>query len=78
MCVGFVSYGLGADRSMSFREARSVAESSEGPTASKSDRMGRCHGTTRLVRRSSATSGATAFFLLFKHSFAACVSVLAL
>ena len=45
------------------REARSVAESSEGPTASKSDRTGRNPGMTRLVRRSSATSGGTAFFL---------------
>ena len=46
------------------REARSVAESSEGPTASKSDRAGRKPGMTRLVRRSSATSGGTAFLSL--------------
>ena len=50
--------------SMPYREARSVAESSEGPTASKSDRTGRNPGMTRLVRRSSATSGGTAFFFL--------------
>ena len=50
--------------SMPYREARSVAESSEGPTASKSDRTGRNPGMTRLVRRSSATSGGTAFFCL--------------
>ena len=40
--------------SMPYREARSVAESSEGPTSSKSDRTGRNPGMTRLVRRSSA------------------------
>ena len=40
--------------SMPYREARSVAESSEGPTASKSDRTGRNHGMTRFVRRASA------------------------
>ena len=50
--------------SMPYREARSVAESSEGPTASKSDRTSRNPGMTRLVRRSSATSGGTAFFSL--------------
>ena len=50
--------------SMPYREARSVAESSEGSTASKSDRTGRNPGMTRLVRRSSATSGGTAFFSL--------------
>ena len=50
--------------SMPYREARSVAESSEGPTASKSDRTGRNPGMTRLVRRSSATTGGTAFFSL--------------
>ena len=50
--------------SMPYREARSVAESSEGPTASKSDRTGRNPGMTRLVRRSSVTSGGTAFFSL--------------
>ena len=50
--------------SMPYREARSVAESSEGPTASKSDRTGRNPGMTRLVRRSSATSRGTAFFSL--------------
>ena len=49
---------------MPYREARSVAESSEGPTASKSDLTGRNPGMTRLVRRSSATSGGTAFFSL--------------
>ena len=47
---------------MPYRGARSVAESSEGPTASKSDRTGQNPGMTRLVRRSSATSGGTAFF----------------
>ena len=50
--------------SMLYREARSVAESSEGPTASKSDRTGRNPGTIRLVRRSSVGSGGTAFFSL--------------
>ena len=50
--------------SMPYREARSVAESSEGPTASKSDRTGRNPGMTRLVRRSSAGSGGTAFLSL--------------
>ena len=50
--------------SMPYREARSVAESSEGPTASKSDRTGRNPGMTRLVRRSSAMSGGTAFLSL--------------
>ena len=54
--------------SMPYREARSVAESSEGPTASKSDRTGRNPGMTRLVRRSSATSGGTAFFSLVEKS----------
>ena len=49
---------------MPYREARSVAESSEGPAASKSDRTGRNFGMTRLVRRSSATFGGTAFFSL--------------
>ena len=49
---------------MPYREARSVAESSEGPTASKSDRTGRDPGMTRLVRCSSATSGGTTFFSL--------------
>ena len=49
---------------MPYREARSVEESSEGPTASKSDRTGRNPGMTRLVRRSSATAGGTAFFSL--------------
>ena len=47
--------------SMPYREARSVAESSEGPTASKSDRTGRYPGMTRLVRLSSATSGSYFF-----------------
>ena len=47
--------------SMLYREAKSVAESSEGPTASKSDRTGRNPGMTRLVRRSSATSGGNVF-----------------
>ena len=50
--------------SMPYREARSVAESSEGPTASKSHRTGRNPGMTRLVRRSSARSGGTAFLSL--------------
>ena len=63
--------------SMPYREARSVAESSEGSTASKSGRTGRSPGMTRLVRRSSATSGGNAlFFLLFNHSVSACVNVL--
>ena len=53
--------------SMPYREARSVAESSEGPTASKSDRTGRNPGMTRLVRRSSAMSGGTAFFSLVQR-----------
>ena len=53
---------------MPYREARSVAESSEGPTASKSDRTGRNPGMTRLVRRSSAMSGGAAFFSLV-HTF---------
>ena len=69
--MGFVTYGLGADiisPSMPYREARSVAESSEAPTASKSDRTGRNPGMTRLVRRSSATSGGTAFFSLVEKS----------
>ena len=69
----FVSYGFGVD--ISLQEARSVAESSEGPTASQSDRTGRNPGLTRLVRRSSAMSGGTAFFSL---SVSACVNVLAL
>ena len=47
--------------SLPYREARSVAESSEGPTASKSDRTGRNPGMTRSVLRSSAGSGGTAF-----------------
>ena len=40
------------------------AAGSEGPTASKSDRTGRNPGMTRLVRRSSAMSGGTAFLTL--------------
>ena len=65
--------------SMPYREARSVAESSEGPTASKSDRTGRNPGMTRLVRRSSAGClEVLRFSLLFKHSVSACVNVLAL
>ena len=47
-----------------YREARSVAESSEGLTASKSDCTGRNPGMTRLVRRSNPVSGGTAFFSL--------------
>ena len=62
--------------SMPLREARSVAERSEGPAASKSDCTGRNPGMTRLVRRSSATSGCTAS-LLFKHSVSACETFLA-
>ena len=50
--------------SMPYREERSVVESSEGPTASKSDRTGQNPGMTRLVRRSSAVSGGTAFYSL--------------
>ena len=42
---------------MPYREARSVAESSEGPTASKSDHTDRNPGMTRLVRRSSNNYG---------------------
>ena len=56
--------------SMPYQEARSVAESSEGPTASKGDRTGRDPGMIRLVRRSSTGSGGTAFSLLFQHSSA--------
>ena len=52
--------------SMPYREARSVAESSEGPTASKSDRTGRNHGMTRLV---------LLFSLELKHSVSAWVYV---
>ena len=51
--------------SMPYREARSVAESSEGPTASKSDRTGRNPGMTRLVRRSSAGVWRYCVFLFF-------------
>ena len=50
--------------STAYREARSVAESSKGPSVSKSDRTGRNPGMIRLVRRSSAMSGGTAFFSL--------------
>ena len=65
--------------SMPYREARSVAESSEGPTASKSDRTGRNPGMTRLVRRSSAGClEVLRFSLLFKHSISSCVNFLAL
>ena len=65
--------------SMPYRVARSVAESSEGPTASKSDRTDRNPGMTRLVRRSSATSGGTAFFSLVQTcSVGACVDLQAL
>ena len=53
--------------SLPHREARSVAESSEGATASKSDRTGRNPGMTRLVRRSSATSGGTSHFSLVQR-----------
>ena len=43
---------------------RLVSESSQGPTATKSDRTGRNPWMTRLARRSSAMSrsGGTAFF----------------
>ena len=58
-----------------YREARSVAE---GPTAFKSDRTGRNPVMTRLIRRSSSTSGCTAFFLSFKYSVSAYLNVLAL
>ena len=64
--------------SMPYREARSVAEISEGPTASKSDRTGRNPVMTRLIRRPSSTSGCTAFFLSFKYSVSAYPNVLAL
>ena len=50
--------------SMPYREARSVAESSEGPTASKSDRTGRNPGMTRLYDAPAPVSGGTAFFSL--------------
>ena len=53
--------------SMPYQEARSVAESSEGPTASKSDCTGRNPGMNRLVRRSSAMSGGTSFFSLVQR-----------
>ena len=36
---------------MPYREARSVAESSEGPTAAKSDRTDRNPGMTRLKNK---------------------------
>ena len=52
--------------SMPYREARSVSERSEWPTASKSDRTSRNPGMSRLVRRSSATSGGIAFFSLIQ------------
>ena len=61
--------------SMPYRDARSVAESSEGLSASKSDRTGRNPGMTRLIRRSSATSGGTGFFSLvqtFRHRMRKC------
>ena len=50
--------------SMPYREARSVAESSEGPTASKSDRTGRNPGMTRWYDAPAPVSGGTAFFSL--------------
>ena len=56
--------GRHSSPSMPYREARSVAESGEGPTVSKSDRTDRNPGMTRLVRRSSAKSGGTTFFSL--------------
>ena len=49
---------------MSYREARSVTESNEGPTASKTDPTGKNPRMTRLVQRSSPMSGGTAFFSL--------------
>ena len=62
--------------SMPHREVRSVAESSEGPTASKSDRTGRNPGVTRLVRRSRAGClEVLRFSLLFKLSVSTCVNV---
>ena len=58
---------------------RSVAESSEGPTASKSDRTGRNPGMTRLVRRSSHGVWRYCFFLFCSNiPVNACVNVLAL
>ena len=60
------------------REAKSVAESSGGPIASKSDRTGRNPGMTRLVRRSSAGClEVLRFSLLFKYSLNACANILA-
>ena len=49
---------------MPYQEARSLAESSKGPTASKNDRTDRNPGMTRFVQRSSALYGGTAFFSL--------------
>ena len=48
--------------------ARSVSESCEGPTESESDRKGRNPEMTRLVRRSGAVSGSTAFFSFVQTS----------
>ena len=64
---------------MPYREARSVAESSEGPTASKSDRKGPksrddSFGAT-LQRRCLEV---LRFSLLLKHSVCAYANVLAL
>ena len=58
--------------SMPYREARSVAESSEGPTASKSDRAGRNPGMTRLVRRSSAMSAFFSLVQTFRQRMCKC------
>ena len=58
----YIIKGMNIHMLMPYREGKPVAESGEGPTASKSDRTGRNPGMTRLVRRSSATSGGTAFF----------------
>ena len=71
-------WGRHISPSMPYREARSVAESSGGPIASKSDRTGRNPGMTRLVRRSSAGClEVLRFSLLFKYSLNACANVLA-
>ena len=67
--------GRHISHSLPYWEARSVAESSKGPTVSKRDRTGRYLGMIRLVRRSSATSGGTAFFSpvqTFRHRMRKC------
>ena len=63
--------------SMPYREARSVAESSEGPTASKSDRTGRNPGWLVWYDAPAPCLEVLRFSLLFKHSVSAYVNVLA-